>query len=116
MLFFAAPTVSAELFQKENLMPFSVGYRVNVSRIPTTIKAELTLAPLGDNRYQLSLEANSLLLKNKEETAFTWDSCFPHTESYRSEEHTSELQSRGHLVCRLLLEKKNNRETIRDAI
>src|SRR5690625_6619058 len=26
----------------------------------------------------------------------------------RSEEHMSELQSRGHLVCRLLLEKKNN--------
>src|SRR5690625_7063657 len=25
--------------------------------------------------------------------------------SYRSEEHTSELQSRGHLVCRLLLEQ-----------
>src|SRR5690625_5979395 len=28
--------------------------------------------------------------------------------SDRSEEHTSELQSRGHLVCRLLLEKKKN--------
>src|SRR5690625_5654317 len=27
-------------------------------------------------------------------------------ELIRSEEHTSELQSRGHLVCRLLLEKK----------
>src|SRR5690625_5903441 len=27
-------------------------------------------------------------------------------EEIRSEEHTSELQSRGHLVCRLLLEKK----------
>src|SRR5690625_3320544 len=27
-------------------------------------------------------------------------------EKTRSEEHTSELQSRGHLVCRLLLEKK----------
>src|SRR5207253_11050904 len=26
--------------------------------------------------------------------------------TWRSEEHTSELQSRGHLVCRLLLEKK----------
>src|SRR3989442_3314802 len=26
---------------------------------------------------------------------------------YRSEEHTSELQSRPHLVCRLLLDKKN---------
>src|SRR2546422_6280538 len=29
-------------------------------------------------------------------------------EADRSEEHTSELQSRLHLVCRLLLEKKNN--------
>src|SRR6266702_8716843 len=28
------------------------------------------------------------------------------TPRLRSEEHTSELQSRGHLVCRLLLEKK----------
>src|SRR5690625_5377702 len=30
-----------------------------------------------------------------------------HVNSVRSEEHTSELQSRGQLVCRLLLEKKN---------
>src|SRR5690625_7808341 len=29
----------------------------------------------------------------------------------RSEEHTSELQSRGHLVCRLLLDKKNNHKS-----
>src|SRR5699024_12315739 len=29
------------------------------------------------------------------------------TKSFRSEEHTSELQSRFDLVCRLLLEKKN---------
>src|SRR3712207_8907943 len=29
-------------------------------------------------------------------------------EELRSEEHTSELQSRQYLVCRLLLEKKNN--------
>src|SRR5437870_10224396 len=28
----------------------------------------------------------------------------------RSEEHTSELQSRGHLVCRLLLEKKKTKK------
>src|SRR3989449_7611275 len=33
----------------------------------------------------------------------------PHSrQTARSEEHTSELQSRLHLVCRLLLEKKNN--------
>src|SRR5690625_6727583 len=29
----------------------------------------------------------------------------------RSEEHTSELQSRGHLVCRLLLENKKSKTT-----
>src|SRR5690349_23165630 len=41
---------------------------------------------------------------------FTWDIA----EKYRSEEHTSELQSRRELVCRLLLEKKNlyHRHTI----
>src|SRR5207253_11397188 len=31
-------------------------------------------------------------------------------EQDRSEEHTSELQSRGHLVCRLLLEKKKKKK------
>src|SRR2546429_6473551 len=37
------------------------------------------------------------------------DICVPNAGiQLRSEEHTSELQSRLHLVCRLLLEKKNN--------
>src|SRR5207253_10832162 len=34
----------------------------------------------------------------------------------RSEEHTSELQSRGHLVCRLLLEKKKTLSVIRRSL
>src|SRR5436305_10322028 len=49
----------------------------------------------------------------------SYSSCFPTgspttmdmsapTARPRSEEHTSELQSRPHLVCRLLLEKKKN--------
>src|SRR5687768_17652303 len=33
----------------------------------------------------------------------------PEAGEWRSEEHTSELQSRLHLVCRLLLEKKKNK-------
>src|SRR5258705_10267759 len=33
-----------------------------------------------------------------------------HIPASRSEEHTSELQSLRHLVCRLLLEKKKNRK------
>src|SRR5690554_7185046 len=36
-----------------------------------------------------------------------WDNVF------RSEEHTSELQSRPHLVCRLLLEKKKKHQPIK---
>src|SRR2546422_3300862 len=37
-----------------------------------------------------------------------WLAEFPLDRVVRSEEHTSELQSRLHLVCRLLLEKKKN--------
>src|SRR2546422_1641378 len=39
-------------------------------------------------------------IRDASQTASTWSS------PLRSEEHTSELQSRLHLVCRLLLEKK----------
>src|SRR5262245_64732670 len=35
----------------------------------------------------------------------------PAGDVFRSEEHTSELQSLRHLVCRLLLEKKNHKVT-----
>src|SRR2546429_2077959 len=45
---------------------------------------------------------------------FCISSGWPHPDdlsSKRSEEHTSELQSRLHLVCRLLLEKKNKDHT-----
>src|SRR5690606_41795149 len=37
--------------------------------------------------------------------------CVPANPAGRSEEHTSELQSRENLVCRLLLEKKKKKET-----
>lgn len=80
LLLFASPTIAAPT--ADGLIPFTVGYRINVSRVPTPIKAELTLSPIKENRYRLNLEAHSLLLKNREETTFTWDNCFPKTESY----------------------------------
>src|SRR5690625_6616257 len=43
------------------------------------------------------------ILQNKRKTLFL-------VALFRSEEHTSELQSRGHLVCRLLLEKKKKQK------
>src|SRR2546429_6302803 len=47
------------------------------------------------------------ILPRKKELSIAWWKNFP-----RSEEHTSELQSRLHLVCRLLLEKKKKHNTI----
>src|SRR2546429_6016502 len=43
-------------------------------------------------------------------TIFVKTTCINLCAAQRSEEHTSELQSRLHLVCRLLLEKKNKHE------
>src|SRR6266849_9540213 len=50
----------------------------------------------------------------EEVDAFSWHAYLPNIEpgqryGYRSEEHTSELQSRVDLVCRLLLEKKKRK-------
>src|SRR5436309_11824793 len=41
---------------------------------------------------------------------------FMHAHDVRSEEHTSELQSRENLVCRLLLEKKKNNRSCRSPL
>src|SRR5207253_6765103 len=68
-------------------------------QLPTTI---LFQRPLIKNTLK-----DILALHNK--TIFS----IAETEKYahvRSEEHTSELQSRGHLVCRLLLEKKKKKK------
>src|SRR5687768_17712090 len=40
-----------------------------------------------------------------------WNRLVLQVDNIRSEEHTSELQSRLHLVCRLLLEKKKNNDS-----
>src|SRR5258707_12768793 len=71
--------------------------------------------------YTLSLhDALPISLKQCAKQASWWNICGKHHQSLaadrarrlelrrrRSEEHTSELQSRQYLVCRLLLEKKN---------
>src|SRR5690625_6681246 len=50
----------------------------------------------------IRIEADHLIVFRREEQSIAGGDY-----GLRSEEHTSELQSRGHLVCRLLLEKKN---------
>src|SRR5690625_5320669 len=58
----------------------------------------------------------NLILSQRTKTFFTnlfaISEMKDHLAQKRSEEHTSELQSRGHLVCRLLLEKKKKQRSI----
>src|SRR2546422_7290027 len=51
------------------------------------------------------------LIENRQPVGF--DAALPGSGLLRSEEHTSELQSRLHLVCRLLLEKKKKTKILR---
>src|SRR5689334_23712316 len=50
----------------------------------------------------------SINVWNRFGAAYRWT---PPPRRQRSEEHTSELQSQFHLVCRLLLEKKNKKKS-----
>src|SRR5439155_2478282 len=68
---------------------------------------ELLLA-LGPDRVEGAVvEDVAVLVDLDERRALVRGGRAQHPGHVRSEEHTSELQSRGHLVCRLLLEKKN---------
>src|SRR5690625_1300276 len=62
----------------------------------------LSFAPTGDRNEEV-IQSLSI----GDEVVLTDEKKQPVAILTRSEEHTSELQSRGHLVCRLLLEKKN---------
>src|SRR2546429_7095517 len=66
-------------------------------------------SPNSRFRTRLSGRITSATVRPYPSRSVTWTvTVFPNTISdvNRSEEHTSELQSRLHLVCRLLLEKK----------
>src|SRR5690554_893418 len=65
------------------------------------IKAITKLKDINYNEFDL------IILADEEEETLTINKL--DLEKYRSEEHTSELQSRPHLVCRLLLEKKKKK-------
>src|SRR5258708_28334180 len=87
---------------RSTLFPYTTLFRSRISRV-------LELAGVVDHerRSRFPDSGNGLVEVRFEHVL----SVYPRTCSNRSEEHTSELQSPDHLVCRLLLEKKKNKTT-----
>src|SRR5690625_6893084 len=69
---------------------------------------ELLPPGYGVNLYRIEGSGEAVLVSEEPATAVQTGEEFAVAVG-RSEEHTSELKSRGHLVCRLLLGKKNER-------
>src|SRR5437899_7956224 len=84
------------------LFPYTTLFR-SVQCTPTETHVPGGAATVGIERTAVSAKIS---LEN-ERFLYEWAELLkPYTISSRSEEHTSELQSLRHLVCRLLLEKK----------
>src|SRR5207244_11404843 len=97
----------------------SFSYDVNGNRTMTGYTTGTGNRLTSDGTYNYTYDDNGNMLtktriSDSQKTEFTWDYRNRLTKvvlkdsAGRSEEHTSELQSPDHLVCRLLLEKKNN--------
>src|SRR5436305_8971744 len=80
---------------RSTLFPYTTLFRSR--RAALTVAAGMLLLPGG--LFSGTASAQSLVLPEAVEATRS-----------RSEEHTSELQSRPHLVCRLLLEKKKKKK------
>src|SRR5438034_3102818 len=80
----------------------SSGLPIASAHSPTLVESELPKPTVGRLRASIRITATSVL--GSVPTTLAVNS------RLRSEEHTSELQSHSDLVCRLLLEKKNNEQ------
>src|SRR3712207_8282171 len=95
---------------RSTLFPYTTLFR---SPAPGELGFPLRKREVGKGLQQGRVPAGGVRVagpRRFENTANTARGCRPG----RSEEHTSELQSRQYLVCRLLLEKKNNTRTQSD--
>src|SRR5690349_22132780 len=85
------------------LFPYTTLFRSYVDRIASTT--------VGNSKSTASAHTRSTLRQPFFSTRSSARASIASVRSTRSEEHTSELQSRRDLVCRLLLEKKKKTES-----
>src|SRR2546422_7102114 len=91
---------------RSTLFPYTTLFRSAYGSAPRSVVAAGAGAWLRLPALTLRLAAN---LSHVGDTTYTDVESSARTAWDRSEEHTSELQSRLHLVCRLLLEKKKKK-------
>src|SRR3712207_8777990 len=91
-------------------LPYTTLFRSGSSR--TAAIGCIRASALTRDCACLAVEARALLRATKSCSLARSASCFSRAAACRSEEHTSELQSRQYLVCRLLLEKKQDQEPL----
>src|SRR5690625_1752556 len=89
-----APPLIGSVFAEEEDGLYSIEYEV--------LKADSDSTSIGNDYFE---KPATLIVEGGEKHIQLTVNHSDYVKS-RSEEHTSELQSRGHLVCRLLLEKK----------
>src|SRR3712207_8729673 len=87
---------------RSTLFPYTTLFRSRISEI----RHEGWMAPVTLYKHENPQGAGSLQTAQQYTTATAERQRAEN--AFRSEEHTSELQSRQYLVCRLLLEKKKN--------
>src|SRR5687768_18217307 len=93
---------------RSTLFPYTTLFR---SPRGAAVRVEPFVGTLSSNRRRelMSSEENKAVVRRFLED-FSAGRMEKVMAAFRSEEHTSELQSRLHLVCRLLLEKKNKKK------
>src|SRR5258708_29147208 len=94
---------------RSTLFPYTTLFRSPTSNCPAS---SLMIAVLDRKPWALTLPHRAPSVAMQIGSGVTSSVAMPMV-SCRSEEHTSELQSPDHLVCRLLLEKKKNLHAMR---
>src|SRR3712207_6869598 len=91
---------------RSTLFPYTTLFRSERTVVTTTTTPTTKVTTVTTPRERVTTTTQA------RETVTTTTT--PSTQVFRSEEHTSELQSRQYLVCRLLLEKKIFRDSVAD--
>src|SRR3712207_7468665 len=95
---------------RSTLFPYTTLFRSEVPRVGV-VEVGLEVAHLLEQGVEVGVGVRHRLGDLVEAVELSLDPGDRLLDVLRSEEHTSELQSRQYLVCRLLLEKKNNTAT-----